>query len=189
MTLCRMNALDIPLSDGCVDVAVANSVLHLISNPEKVIREIYRVLKPGGVFMCLDDAPGKQDTGDFDNSLYFEIVNSLYAEYWELLGAYGIKPKKYSWHFDRDAVCNEIFREKKEKLIQRDGIYEIPLSDGFLPRFCGRGFSDQTDVPKEMHDEVIGRLLDKFREKYGDDFDTIVFRGSYVDMMITVYTK
>ena len=33
------------LADESVDTVVANGVLHLISNPEKVIKEIWRVLK------------------------------------------------------------------------------------------------------------------------------------------------
>lgn len=189
VTLCRMNALNIPLSNESVDVAVANSVLHLISNPEKVMGEIYRVLKPGGALMCLDDVPGKQETEAFDNTRYFEIVNSLYAEYWKRLGTYGIKPQKYSWHFDRSAVCDSLFRTKAEKRILRSGTYELPLCDAFLPRFCGRGFSDQTDVPKGVHDEVVAQLMEEFRKKYGDDYAATPFRGIYDDIMITIYTK
>ena len=45
VTLCRMNALEIPLAMESVDTVVADSVLHLISNPQKVIAEILRVLK------------------------------------------------------------------------------------------------------------------------------------------------
>ena len=66
VTLCRMNALEIPLADESVDTVVANSVLHLISNPEKVIGEICRVLKKGGCFICIDDAPGKNMESGYD---------------------------------------------------------------------------------------------------------------------------
>ena len=189
VTLCRMNALDIPLSDESINVVVANSVLHLISNPEKVVDEIYRVLKKGGMFLCLDDIPGKNDAEHFDNSHYFEIQNLMYGEYWRRLGELGIKPIKYRWHFDRAAVCDELFSSKKEKLIKRDGSYEVLLRDGFLPRFCGRGFSDQTDVPKDIHYEVIDSLMGEFKEKYGDDFAAVPFRGMYDDILITIYTK
>ncbi len=189
VTLCRMNALDIPLTDACVDVVVANSVLHLISNPEKVIHEIYRVLKPEGVLLCLDDAPSQQNEDPFDNSYYHEIVNSLYATYWERLAAYGIRPVKYSWRFDRATVCDKLFRSRTEKVIPHSGTYKFPLRDGFLPRFCGRGFSDQTDVPKPVHDEVIRALMAEFREKYGDDFDATAFYGNYNDILMTIYQK
>ena len=72
-------------------------------------------------------------------------------------------------------------------LITRDGTYEVLLRDGFLPRFCGRGFSDQTDVPKDIHDEVIDSPMCGFKEKYGDDFADIPFCGVYDDILITIY--
>ncbi len=189
VTLCRMNALDIPLADESVDTVVANSVLHLISNPEKVVREIYRVLKKGGVFVCRDDAPGKTPETTFDNSLYFEIVNSMYSEYWNRLNAQDVYPKKYSWKFDRNAFCDQLFSTRTEKIIQRNEIYQTPLKDGFLPRFIDRGFSDQVDVPKDLHDEIITELMQSFKEKYGETFTDISLRGIEQDIVITMYYK
>lgn len=189
VTLCRMNALDIPLSDESVNVVVANSVLHLVSNPEKVVGEIYRVLKKGGLYLCIDDVPGKNDAGHFDNSRYFEIQNSMYSEYWRRLGEFSINPTKYSWHFDRATVCDELFSSKMEKLIKRDGSYKVLLRDSFLPRFRGRGFSDQTDVPKDIHDEIVDSLIGEFKEKYGDDFADVPYCDMYDDILITIYTK
>lgn len=187
--ICRMNALDIPLENESVDTVVANSVLHLISNPEKVIAEIRRVLKPGGVFLCIDDTPGAERCVNFDNSRYFEIVNSFYGEYWNKLSAQGVFPTKYSWKFDRDSFCGSQFSSKTEKIIRREKEYEIPIKDGFLPRFCGRGFSDQVDVPKELHESVITGLLSSFREKYGENFADITFKGIEDDLLITSYIK
>lgn len=187
--LCRMNALSLPLADESVDTVVANSVLHLISNPEKVVGEIYRVLRKGGAFICRDDAPGKITDAHFDNSLYFEIVNSIYRQYWAELKNYGVLPQKYSWHFDKTALCDTLFSHKTEKIIPRGGEYQIPLKDGFLPRFLGRGFSDQTNVPQELHNTVTARLLETFQEKYGESFSEIFFRGIEPDIVITTYYK
>ena len=111
--VCRMNALEIPLADESVDIVVANSVLHLISNPEKVVGEIYRVLKKGGCFVCIDDVPGKDMESSYDNSEYHTIVNSLYSGYWQELSNYGIVPKKYSWRFDRNSYCAGMFASRK----------------------------------------------------------------------------
>jgi len=96
LTLCRMNALDIPLEDESIDTVVANSVLHLISNPKKVVSEIYRVLKNGGAFICKDDRPGRNTDNVFDNSKYNEIVNVMYSAYWAKLREQNIEPKKYT---------------------------------------------------------------------------------------------
>ena len=189
VTLCRINALNIPIADESVDTVVANSVLHLISNPQKVLDEIHRVLKTGGAFVCLDDAPGEQDSYSDDNFLYFEIVNNLYNKYWKLLERQGIYPKKYSWKFDREAACDRLFESSETRVIRHRGRYEAKLSDGFLPRFLGRGFSDQTDVPKEAHEVVTELLMKDFRGRYGEDFDSVAYIGRYSDILMTVYRK
>lgn len=45
---------DMPVADNTADVVVSNCVLNLVPNKEKVINEIYRVLKPGGHFSISD---------------------------------------------------------------------------------------------------------------------------------------
>ena len=125
----------------------------------------------------------------FDNSLYFEIVNSMYREYWNQLNAQGIYAKKYSWKFDRNAFCDKLFSTRTEKIIQRNEIYQTPLKDGFLPRFIGRGFSDQVDVPKDLHDEIITELMQSYKEKYGESFVYISLKGLEQDAFITMYYK
>jgi len=189
VTLCRMNALDIPLEDETVQTVVANGVLHLISNPEKVIKEIYRVLKKGGAFICQDDRPGVVKETKFDNEKYNEIVNSMYRHYWDIMMGHGIMPKKFSWKFNRDAFCDLLFEKKTSKLIKRGNEYEIPLKDGFLPRFIGRGFSEQVNVPKDLHEEAINKLMNEFKQKYGEDFINITYKGIEDDILMTVYIK
>ncbi len=45
---------DMPLENNLADVVISNCVLNLVPNKEKVISEIYRVLKPGGHFSISD---------------------------------------------------------------------------------------------------------------------------------------
>ena len=76
---------ELPVLDGSIDVVISNGVLNLTPDKEAVMREIYRVLKPGGRFQVGDiivhiDVP--QDAKD-DVELWSNcIAGSLTQEEW-----------------------------------------------------------------------------------------------------------
>jgi SAM-dependent methyltransferase len=58
---------EIPVTDDHFDAVVCNAVLEHVSNPIDVVREIHRVLKPGGyLYLCVPFLqPEHLDPGDF----------------------------------------------------------------------------------------------------------------------------
>lgn len=187
--LCRMNALNITIPDDAVNCVVANSVLHLISRPEKVLDEIYRVLKPNGCFVIRDDRPGKAPESPYDNTRYHDIVNELYTLYWKILESQKIYPQKYSWQFDRDSICARLFKNKEEMTIPIQIEYKNKLKDEFLPRFMGKGFSDQVNVPAALHTQAVFKAIESVKQQYGNDFDDTEFCGIESDIIIVIYKK
>lgn len=56
----RMNAARLGLGDATVDTAIAIWILHLTRNPETLIAEAARVLRPGGNFVTTVDKAAAQ---------------------------------------------------------------------------------------------------------------------------------
>lgn len=84
---------DIPLPDGSVDVIISNCVINLSADKGQVLREAFRVLKPGGRFavsdVVVDGALPSQVRRDME--LYVGCVAGALdrQEYLDLLAAAG----------------------------------------------------------------------------------------------------
>ncbi len=54
LVLRRASAEELPVADGSIDAVVANMVLHHVEDPPTAIREMARVLRPGGELVISD---------------------------------------------------------------------------------------------------------------------------------------
>lgn len=86
---------EIPLPDSSVDVIISNCVINLSADKDRVLREAFRVLKPGGRFAVSDVVVegGLPDSLRKDMEMYVGCVSGALEvnEYLEKLGAAGFE--------------------------------------------------------------------------------------------------
>ncbi|WP_310992002.1 arsenite methyltransferase [Aequorivita marina] len=92
---------NMPINNDVADVIVSNCVLNLVPNKQKVISEIYRVLKPGGHFSISDivlvgDLPEalKNDAEMYAGCVAGAIQRSEYLNSITEIGFQGVKIQK-----------------------------------------------------------------------------------------------
>ncbi len=71
------NAESLPLQDNSVDVATIAFGLRNVTHKEKAIAEVFRVLKPGGLFACLEFSQVKAPLQKLYDLYSFQIIPRL----------------------------------------------------------------------------------------------------------------
>ncbi|GEM_PF-3964174 len=58
-----LRGMPLPYSDGFFDDMICCGVFHLIGDPEPIFKEVFRVIKPGGIFAftILAETPEKEE--------------------------------------------------------------------------------------------------------------------------------
>ena len=68
----KLDIQDTGLPDGCFDVIVCNHVLEHVDDFRKALKEMYRILRPGGAFICSFPMDPKIELLDEDPSVQTE---------------------------------------------------------------------------------------------------------------------
>ena len=120
----KSQAETLPVKDNLYDFYSISYGIRNVTDINKTLREAYRVIKPGGRFMCLEFSK-------IDN----ELLNFLYKNYSKAIPALGKyivgSSRPYEYLIDSiDAFCNQ---EQLLELITRNGFASVEyrnLSNG-----------------------------------------------------------
>lgn len=115
---------EIPVSDNMADVVVSNCVLNLVPDKQKVMQEIFRVLKPGGHFSISDVVL----EGDLPEALQQD------AEMYAGCVSGAIQKEAYLSYMSETGFENIILQKEKSIRIP-DDILEKYLSPGEIEKF------------------------------------------------------
>ncbi len=117
-----------PVTAGVADVIVSNCVLNLVPNKDAVVKEIYRVLKPGGHFSISDIVL----LGDLPENLRFA------AEMYAGCVSGAIQKEEYLGLINANGFKN-VLLQKEKPIIIPDDILNKYLSDTEIAAFKTSG--------------------------------------------------
>ncbi len=168
----RMNAYGLMLEDNSVDIVIENAMIHLVDHPEDVLREIVRVLKPGGCLVRygsyaqpLNEDEAKKNAycnsvlSDVSDKYYDKLTDLGYKSIWfdnhanELISKYFEPP-----YNERVEDFSETFTEKLKFRLHR-------LKTG--------AHSDLQDTPKDWIRQAWDMADQYAKAKYGEDYINI----------------
>ena len=127
---------DMPVSDSVADVVVSNCVLNLVPDKQKVISEIFRVLKPGGHFSISDivlvgDLPEalREDAEMYAGCVAGAIQKEEYLRFVQEAGFENISlQKEKAIVIPKDILRKYLSEEEIQSFKQREtGIYSITV--------------------------------------------------------------
>lgn len=172
----RMNGYKIELTDNSVDAILAMDVLHQVDQPELMMDEILRVLKPDGYFLKYGGKSlGFTDEQQAANSRYNDVCKDIEDFYDKLINEAGYGEPVYS-SWEQAAKCiNENFYEYKS--IDDTGAYwkdnfEWPLKWG-LHKTKTKAAGSRQLIPDEIHTDLWAKTDEYAKSKYGENYENI----------------
>jgi len=173
----RMNGYKLALADNSIDAVLEVDMLHQVDQPELVVAEILRVLKPGGYglqYGAWAAAPYKkkeQAVNEIYNNSLMDIQN-YYAKVLDEAGYTG--PIFSTWE-----RVDECMRENfiLHTTLEDTGCYDAKnviwtLNMG-LHKTRTRASGAKQLIPEEMHKAVWAKTDAYARKKYGEDYGSI----------------
>ena len=172
LILAQMNAYELMLPDNSIDIVIENAMLHLVDDPEAIIKEIVRVLKPNGKLIRYFNPPlpfSKEEAAQ--NKYCNRVLSDISDRYYKYLEDHHYQSTAFNIDF-RDNLL-EYFEQPYTEIA--DGFVEV-FTDKMkfrLHRMKTGAHSDLQRTPKELIDAAWNYADQYAREKFGDDYAEI----------------
>ncbi len=116
------NAEELPIKDQAVDVATIAFGLRNVTHIEKALKETYRVLKPGGVFACLEFSQVEPPLGRLYDLYSFKIIPKI--------GKW-VANDEASYQYLSESIRTFLTREELANMMKKVGFQKVSV-DTFL---------------------------------------------------------
>lgn len=168
----RMNAYELMLEDNSVDIVIENAMIHLVDHPEGVIREIIRVLKPGGCLLRYGSYAQPLNEDEAKKNTYCNsVLSDVSDKYYDKLTDMGYKSICFDNHAN-ELITKYFEPPYNERVEDFSEIFTEKLKFR-LHRLKKGAHSDLQDTPKEWI-EAVWKAADAYATvKYGSDYHEI----------------
>lgn len=144
----------LPFADGAFDVAVSSFVVQLVPNRARVLREVRRVVRPGGVFAYVSWL--QDDRAFAPDEIFDDVLDELEIDAFGSDGRSGDLPSV-------ERAAGELRRAGFSAVSARAGRlrhrYSVDEYIAFMTEF------DEETLIAELEPEVRGRLLSTLRRR------------------------
>ncbi|HVF94071.1 MAG TPA: methyltransferase domain-containing protein [Sphingomonas sp.] len=157
------DAHHIPLADGCVDAVVVQAVLEHVLQPDQVVAEIWRVLRPGGVIYAETPFLQQVHEGAYDFTRFTESGHRYLFRRFALLrsGSSGGPGAQLTWSIDY--FFRGLFRSRLAGKISKAAFSWLRLFDRLIPSdYASDGASGFFFLGRKCDEEVTAREIIAF---------------------------
>ena len=172
-----MNGYRLTLADNSIDAVLEVDMLHQVNQPELVIAEILRVLKPGGYFLQYGGwtAATYTDEQQTANEKYTTAQKDIQDFYGKAISEAGYETLLFS-AWEQAAECKSKHFTPHITL-ENTGCYdsknlEWTLGMG-LHKTKTRAAGQSQLIPNDIHNSAWAKVDAYAREKYGNDYEEI----------------
>jgi ubiquinone/menaquinone biosynthesis C-methylase UbiE len=170
LAFARMNAYNLAISNKSVDAVVAVDVLHQLDNPAVAVKEIIRVLKPGGVFIEYDSVslPLTPEQHEI-NRRCSEALRDIRNHYYAALTKHGYAgPPFSSWEEVRETI-NRYFSAPELLPTDYVGVWTEKMRKG-INKLKTRASGGAQLIPDDVHAAAWDEAHKNAVRKYGHNY-------------------